>query len=60
MAISRLPSNLNNSKVMSKFRNWMYDNALNVDSISGIDVEAEFGKDLTYDEAIGFALQKFP
>ncbi|MDG6999255.1 MAG: hypothetical protein JRN15_09090 [Nitrososphaerota archaeon] len=37
----------------------MNENALNVNSISRIGIEAEFGKDLTYDEAAGLVLQKF-
>lgn len=45
---------------MTRFRNWLNENAIGKDAVSGIDVDAEFGKDLTYDEAVGLALQKFP
>ncbi len=38
----------------------MQDNCLNEDDLDGIDIEAEFGKDLSYSEAIELALHKFP
>lgn len=38
----------------------MERNAIDPDSLSEIDVEAEFGKDLSYNEAIELAIHKFP
>jgi hypothetical protein len=51
---------LSNAKTMDKFRTWMIENAAEPDSINKIDIEAEFGKDLSYNEAVGLAIRKFP
>lgn len=55
-----MSSHLDDPRIMNKFRVWLNENALDDDSVAGLDVEAEFGKDLTYDEAIELAVQKFP
>ncbi len=51
---------LSDQRVMDKFVSWMRENTANADAIRKLDVEAEFGKDLTYNEAVGLAIQKFP
>lgn len=38
----------------------MCRNCVDTDQLGNIDIEAEFGKDLTYNEAIETALHKFP
>jgi hypothetical protein len=37
----------------------MHENCIEPDGLGKIDVEAEFGKDLTYNEAVGLVIQKF-
>jgi hypothetical protein len=39
---------------------WLRENSLSPENLDLIDVEAEFGSDLTYNEAVQLALQKFP
>ncbi|MDG6994810.1 MAG: hypothetical protein JRN52_02710 [Nitrososphaerota archaeon] len=51
---------LSNETTLKRFKKWMQDNCLNEDDLDGIDIEAEFGKDLSYSEAIELALHKFP
>jgi hypothetical protein len=38
----------------------MQENCIESDSLGKIDIDAEFGKDLTFNEAVGLAIQKFP
>lgn len=38
----------------------MRENCIEPDSLGKIDIDAEFGKDLSYNEAVGLAIQKFP
>ena len=45
---------------MEKFASWMRENCVEPDSLGKIDIDAEFGKDLSYNEAVGLAIQKFP
>ncbi len=45
---------------MEKFVVWMKENSIDPDSLQKIDVAAEFGKDLSFSEAVGLAIQKFP
>jgi hypothetical protein len=45
---------------MERFMNWMKKNSADPESVSALDIEAEFGKDLSYNEAVELALQKFP
>ncbi len=51
---------ISDSKTMEKFVSWMRENCVEPDSLGKIDIEAEFGKDLSCNEAIGLAIQKFP
>lgn len=51
---------LSDQKTLNKFRQWMNENALNPDGVKNVDVIAEFGKDLTFHEAVMLATQKFP
>ncbi|MDG6999309.1 MAG: hypothetical protein JRN15_09365, partial [Nitrososphaerota archaeon] len=51
---------LANENTLKRFKKWMRENCLNPDDLIGIDVEAEFGSDLSYGEAIELALHKFP
>ena len=51
---------LANENTLKRFKKWMRENCLNADDLIGIDVEAEFGSDLSYGEAIELALHKFP
>jgi hypothetical protein len=45
---------------MERFWVWMKNNSVNPESLTDLDVEAEFGKDLSFNEAVELALQKFP
>ena len=47
-------------KIREKFKAWIRDNSLSVENLDFIDVEAEFGSDLSFDEAVQLAIQKFP
>lgn len=58
--MSTPPRGLSNPSNYKKFRNWMERNAGDPDSLKEIDVDAEFGKDLSYNEAIELAIHKFP
>jgi hypothetical protein len=51
---------ISDPKVKEKFREWIRENVISSDSTDLIDIEAEFGSDLSLDEAIGLAIQKFP
>ncbi len=51
---------LSNPSNLKKFRNWMDRNCVDQDRLNEIDIEAEFGKDLSYNEAVELALHKFP
>ena len=51
---------ISDPKTKEKFMVWMNENSLDPDNLDEIDIEAEFGTDLTYNEAIELALQKFP
>lgn len=45
---------------MGKFRDWMMSNSVYPDKVLDIDIESEFGKDLSFREAVDTAIQKFP
>ena len=47
-------------KTMEKFTSWMQENCVELDGLGKIDIEAEFGKDLSFNEAVGLAIQKSP
>jgi hypothetical protein len=51
---------LANPSNLKRFKRWMEKNCFNVDRLNEIDIEAEFGKDLSYNEAVELALHKFP
>ncbi|MHB1908153.1 MAG: hypothetical protein ACYCQJ_04675 [Nitrososphaerales archaeon] len=51
---------LANPLTLKKFKKWMERNCLEKSLIEGIDIESEFAKDLTYNEAIELAIHKFP
>ncbi|MGI0092230.1 MAG: hypothetical protein ACREBS_11035 [Nitrososphaerales archaeon] len=51
---------LSNPKIMERFVSWMQENCVEPDGLRMIDVNTEFGKDLSYSEAIELAFQKFP
>ena len=51
---------LSNPSNLKRFRNWMDRNCVSEDRLKEIDVEAEFGKDLSYNEAVELAINKFP
>ena len=53
-------STLSDQKLRDKLRDWMRDNAVDTDSVSRIDIDGEFGNDLSFNEAVALALQKFP
>jgi len=55
-----LSKRISDPKTHERFRTWIRDNAISADSLDHLDIEAEFGTDLTLDEAIGLAIQKFP
>jgi len=57
---SKMPRTISDSKTMEKFVAWMREDCIEPDGLGKIDVDAEFGKDLTYNEAVGLAIQKFP
>jgi hypothetical protein len=58
--MSQVRRNLADPVTLRKFKDWMMRNCISRDEIQKIDFEAEFGKDLTYNEAIEVALHKFP
>ena len=43
-----------------RFRNWAEKNCVDRAQLDTIDVESEFGKDLSFNEAVEIALHKFP
>src|SRR5690242_2889325 len=51
---------LSDPKIMLRFREWIKQNSISKSASGDLDIEAEFGKDLSYNEAIELALQKFP
>ena len=58
--MSQAPRGLANPSILRKFKEWMKRNCVNEEQIAKIDLEAEFGKDLSYSEAIEVALHNFP
>jgi hypothetical protein len=58
--VDPVPRGLANEKTFTRFKKWMSENCMNRDFLDGMDIEAEFGKDLSYNEAIELALHKFP
>jgi hypothetical protein len=51
---------ISDPKTMEKFRDWLRENSLSPDNLDLIDLDAEFGTDLTFDEAVQMAVRKFP
>jgi hypothetical protein len=51
---------ISDTKTKEKFREWLRENCLSPENLDFIDVEAEFGTDLSFDEAVQLAVQKFP
>ncbi|MDA4131419.1 MAG: hypothetical protein OK457_11665 [Thaumarchaeota archaeon] len=51
---------LSDPKTKEKFLFWMKENSLDPGNLDELDVAAEFGADLTYNEAVDLAIQKFP
>jgi len=51
---------ISDPKTREKFHNWLKENSLRPEDLDLIDIETEFGSDLTFDEAVGIAMQKFP
>jgi hypothetical protein len=47
-------------KTREKFREWIRENIISTETVEYVDIEAEFGSDLSYDEAIRLAIRKFP
>ena len=43
-----------------KFKSWIEKNCLDRDQVQKLDIEAEFAADLSFNEAVELALQKFP
>ena len=50
---------ISDPKAREKFIAWMTENSLDQGNLDEIDIEAEFGTDLTYAEAVELAVQKF-
>lgn len=55
-----MPRTLSDPKTKDKLKEWMRENAAVPDSLNKIDIESEFGNDLSFNEAVLQALQKFP
>lgn len=55
-----MPKTLSDQKTREKFKDWMRENAVDPDSVNKIDIETEFGNDLSLNEAVQLAMQKFP
>jgi hypothetical protein len=55
-----LTRHISDSKTREKFIAWTTENSLDYGILDEIDIEAEFGTDLNYNEAVELALQKFP
>jgi len=51
---------ISDPKIKEKFTEWIRENLTAPEALDFIDVEAEFGTDLTFDEAVRLATQKFP
>jgi hypothetical protein len=51
---------LANPATFDRFQKWMRKNCIDAERLNSIDLSAEFGKDLSYNEAIEFAVHKFP
>lgn len=58
--MSNLGRGLSNPSNLKKLRNWMERNSVDPDRLNEIDIEAEFGKDLSYNEAVELAVHRFP
>ncbi|MGI0078402.1 MAG: hypothetical protein ACRECH_02150 [Nitrososphaerales archaeon] len=58
--MSRTARGLANPITRKKFREWMKRNCVNEEQIANLDLDAEFGQDLSYNEAVEVALHKFP
>lgn len=48
---------ISDPKTGEKFNDWLRENSLMPENLDLIDIEAEFGNDLTFDEAVGLAMQ---
>ncbi|HVB12038.1 MAG TPA: hypothetical protein VNE86_02820 [Nitrososphaerales archaeon] len=55
-----MPKTISDPKAMEKFTSWMRENCVEPDSLGKVDIDAEFGKDMSFNEAVGLAIQKFP
>ena len=51
---------ISDPKIRDKFKEWIKENSVSSENLDFIDVEAEFGTDLTFDEAVQLAIQMFP
>lgn len=51
---------ISDPKTKEKFLEWLKENSISPENLDLIDIEAEFGSDLSLDEAIELAIQKFP
>ncbi len=60
MSSSEKRRGLANPSNYKRFKNWIARNCVDSDRLKEIDIDAEFGKDLSYNEAIELALHKFP
>jgi hypothetical protein len=49
---------ISDPKIKEKFREWIRENTISPENVDFIDVEAEFGTDLSFDEAIRLAIQE--
>jgi len=56
----KMSKRISDPRTMEKFRDWLKDNSLSPGNLDLIDINAEFGTDLTFDEAVQLAVQKFP
>jgi hypothetical protein len=51
---------LSGESTRRKLRQWMIRNSIDPSYVSKIDIDAEFGKDLSFSEAVETAIHKFP
>lgn len=58
--MSEFSRGLSNPATYKRFKDWMERNCVEPRELSRLDLDAEFGKDLTFNEAIEVALHKFP
>jgi hypothetical protein len=58
--VDQMPRGFANERTFARFKKWMSESCVEDPLLDGVDIVAEFRKDLSSNEAIEVALHKFP